>query len=74
MEPEMDLSIGELMQGAARNDERVLTCTSLWTWETRPGHVVCQQGINVPSVLEVLRQEAIRRGCAPRPSTERSPE
>jgi len=70
----MDLSIGELMQGAARNDERVLRCASLWAWDLRPGHVVCQQGINVPSVLEVLRKEAIRRGCAPQPSVERSPE
>jgi hypothetical protein len=70
----MDLSIGELMQGAARNDERVLTCASLWIMESLPGRVVCQQGINVPRVLEVLRQEAIRRGCAPRPSIERAPE
>jgi hypothetical protein len=72
--PEMDLSIGELMQGAARNDERVLTCNSLWHWQPLPGRVVCQQGINVVSVLEVLRQEAIHRGCAPRPFVERSAE
>jgi hypothetical protein len=69
----MDLSIGELMQGAARNDERILRCASLWARDLRPGRLVCQQGINVPSVLEVLRQEAIRRGCAPPSSIERSP-
>jgi len=70
----MDLSIGELMQGAARNDESVLACTSLWNWQPVPGRVVCQQGINVVSVLEVLRQEAIHRGCPPRPSVEGSVE
>lgn len=69
--PGMDLSIGEVMQGAARNDERVLACTSLWIIESLPGRIVCQQGINVPAVLEVLRQEAVRRGYAPRPSVER---
>ena len=74
MAPEMDLSIGELMQGAARDDERVLTCTSLWNWQPLPGRVICQQGINVLSVFEVLRQEAIYRGCAPRPFVERSAE
>lgn len=69
----MDLSIGELMQGAARNDERVLSCVSLWAFEPLAGRVICQQGINVPSVLEVLRQEARRRGSAPWSSIKRSP-
>ena len=67
-------SVGELMGGAPGNEELSLTSPSLWNWHPLPGRVVCQQGINVVSVLEVLRQEAIHRGCAPRPSVERSAE
>jgi heterodisulfide reductase subunit C len=70
--PDMDLSISELMRGAARNDERVLCCASLWACEPLVGRVICQQGINVPLVLEVLRKEARRRGYVPPSSVERS--
>jgi heterodisulfide reductase subunit C len=68
----MDLTFGELMQAAARNDERVLSSASLWASEPLAGRVICQQGINVLSVLEVLRKEAERRGYAPGISMERS--
>ncbi|MCJ7678455.1 MAG: hypothetical protein MUO35_12120 [Anaerolineales bacterium] len=69
--PEMDLSFGELMQGVARNDERVLGCATLWACEALAARTVCQQGLQVASVLEALRQEARRRGVTPRLPVER---
>jgi len=70
--PEMDLSFGELMQGVARNDKRILACATLWASGVLAGRSVCQQGLQVALVLEALRQEARRRGVEPRLPVERS--
>jgi heterodisulfide reductase subunit C len=64
----MDLSFGEILRYAARNDERALTCNSLWRCEPfldRP--TPCQAGLNIPAVINTLRQEAVRRGLGPQP-------
>jgi hypothetical protein len=60
----MDLTIGELMQAAARNDERALRCRTLWSPSPSASGVRCQQGINVQAVMNALRAEAVLRGYA----------
>lgn len=64
----MDLSFGEILRSAARNDERALTCSSLWNCEPfldRP--TPCQAGLDIPAVINALRREALRRGLGPQP-------
>jgi hypothetical protein len=51
----MDLTIGEILQAANRNDESVLASKSLWNSDTlleRKLH--CQAGIDIASVLLAL--------------------
>src|SRR3990172_7330277 len=66
----MDLTFGEILHFAARNDERSITCDSLWRCEpllSKAGQ--CPAGIDVPAVIRALRQEALRRGFGPPPPT-----
>jgi heterodisulfide reductase subunit C len=61
--PEMDLTLGELMQAVVRDEARALTCRTLWACgPLLDGGLRCQQGIDVPKVVGALRQEAVRRG------------
>lgn len=51
----MDLTIGEILQAANRNDESVLACQTLWTSDgllVRKLH--CQAGLDIASVLLAL--------------------
>jgi hypothetical protein len=51
----MDLTIGEILQAANRNDESVLACQTLWNSDAlleRKLH--CQAGIDIASVLLAL--------------------
>jgi heterodisulfide reductase subunit C len=66
IDQEMDLTLGELLQMAARDDHAVFTSKTLWAGElssVKPDR--CQEGINVPRVVEALRNEAILRGYSP---------
>ncbi len=66
----MDLTFGEILRFAARNDERSITCHSLWRCEPllgKPAH--CPAGIDIPAVIRTLRQEALRRGYRPMTAT-----
>jgi heterodisulfide reductase subunit C len=66
----MDLTFGEIFRLAARNDERSITCDSLWRCEPllgKPAH--CTAGLDIPGVIRALRQEALRRGNHPLPAT-----
>jgi heterodisulfide reductase subunit C len=59
----MDLTIGEILQSANRNDESVLSCQTLWNCDellVRKLH--CQAGIDVASVLLALIHVAKDRG------------
>jgi hypothetical protein len=59
----MNLSIGELLQAAARNDTTVLSSQTLWNYDLAlevSGN--CQQGINLTKVMTALRVEAELRG------------
>lgn len=66
----MDLTFGEIMHLAARDDERAIACDSLWRCEPlleKMGQ--CPSGIDVPTVIRTLRQEALRRGFHPLTAT-----
>jgi hypothetical protein len=63
----MDLSFGEILRCAACDDPRALTCRSLWSCEPFLGRTgSCQAGLEIASIVAVLRGEAIRRGLGPR--------
>ncbi|MGD8759191.1 MAG: hypothetical protein PVJ07_02945 [Anaerolineales bacterium] len=61
--PKMDLSIGELMQAAAANRVRVLSCRTLWNCEelleTPP---ICHVGLDIAAIIVALQRESLRRG------------
>jgi heterodisulfide reductase subunit C len=59
----MDLTFGEVMQAAARNDVRALTNRTLWACDSvLAAHARCQEGIDLAAVIRALREEALRRG------------
>jgi heterodisulfide reductase subunit C len=62
----MDLSFGEILRCAARDDLRALTCASLWRCEPLlDGPAICQAGPDIAAVIRFLRREALRRGLGP---------
>ena len=59
----MDLTIGEILQAANRNDESVLASQTLWNSdELLERKLHCQAGIDVVSVLLALIRLAQDRG------------
>lgn len=59
----MDLTIGEILQAASRNDESVLTCRTLWNCDELLERTLhCQAGIDIASVLLALIHLARDRG------------
>jgi heterodisulfide reductase subunit C len=63
---EMDLSYGQIVRAAARNDEMALTNRTIWRPEFPPdGNRFCQAELDLAAILDVLRQEARRRGIRP---------
>jgi len=68
LRPGMDLTFGELMQAAARDEQRALTSRTLWLADDLLGRSLrCQAGLDLASVLLVLQREAIERGLTPTP-------
>ncbi len=58
----MDLTFGEIMQAAARDDPRALENSTLWTCDDLLPRVRCPSGIDIASVILVLVREAELRG------------
>ncbi len=58
-----DVSLAMLMQWVLVNDERALTCRTVWSDEVlrRTDHV-CANQLDIPAVLRALQEEARRRG------------
>ena len=68
----MDLTIGEIIRGAGRNDSRVLSCATLSACEDlllRP--IPCTAGLDLISILITLQREAELRGMSPSPEAPR---
>ena len=64
--PGMDLTLGEIVRAAARNDPQALTCATLSACEDlllRP--IPCTAGLSLPSILITLQREAELCGLAP---------
>ena len=63
---EMDLTLGEVIRSAARNDLAALTNKTLWACddvlESIPS---CQAELNLVAIVHCLRREAQIRGIAP---------
>ena len=58
-----DVSLAMLMQWILVNDERALTCRTVWSDEVlRQADHVCANQLDIPAVLHALREEAHRRG------------
>lgn len=63
MYPGMDLSFGELMRAASRDDPIALTNNTLWACDgVLESSLRCQAEIDIPAVITVLRREANLRG------------
>jgi hypothetical protein len=58
-----DVSLAMLMQWILINDERALTCRTVWSDEVlRQTDHACTNQLDIPAVLLALRSEAGRRG------------
>jgi heterodisulfide reductase subunit C len=65
MTPQMDLSFGEIMRAAARDDPQALQNATLWACDDLiERNARCQAGLDIASVILVLRREAQVRGLA----------
>ena len=58
-----DVSPSMLLQWILANDERALTCRTVWSDDVlRRADHVCTNQLDIPAVLRALRAEAHRRG------------
>ena len=58
-----DVSLSMLMQWILVNDDRALTCRTVWSDDVlqRADHA-CANQLDIPAVMQALRSEASRRG------------
>jgi hypothetical protein len=60
-----DVSLAMLFQWILVNDDRALTCRTVWSDEVlRQADHICANQLDIPVVLRALREEAHRRGLA----------
>ena len=65
MAPGMDLTFGEVLQAASRNDTAALTNETLWTCDDLLGpQLICPHNIDIAAVIITLAREARSRGLA----------
>jgi hypothetical protein len=58
-----DVSLAMLMQWILANDDRALTCRTVWSDEVlRQADHACANQLDIPAVLRALREEAHHRG------------
>ena len=61
--PGMDLSFGEVIRAAARDDPIALTNDTLWNCdEALILQPICQAGLDIYAIIQTLRFEATSRG------------
>ena len=64
--PEMDLSFGEIFQAAVHDLTNALANRTLWTCDTLlQNGLHCQNGLDLGTIVQALRQEARLRGIHP---------
>jgi len=60
--PDCDIRLDTLVQMVLLNDEEVLTTRTLWSENAlRKAYKVCSNGIDLPTVILALREEAQSR-------------
>jgi heterodisulfide reductase subunit C len=65
-EPEMDLTFGEIFRAVLHDPSKALTNRTLWTCDKLLHNGLhCQNGLDIPAIVDVLRSEARLRGCSP---------
>ncbi|HKZ55772.1 MAG TPA: hypothetical protein VJ123_09850 [Anaerolineales bacterium] len=69
--PDKDLTVGEMFQFAARDDESALASRTLWACDGAIEGIVCQARLDLAAVVAILRREAGLRGVAPSPNGSR---
>jgi hypothetical protein len=63
MAPGMDLTFGEILRAAARDDPLALQNRSLWNCDDAfTDGISCQEGFDITAVIRTLRREAKLRG------------
>ncbi len=63
-DPCIDLTLNEIMQAAARDDDIALSSRTLWCDELVERRIPCGANIDIQSVILALRREADMRGLA----------
>ncbi len=64
--PGMDLTQGEIVRSARRDDPQALTCATLWACEDLLLRTIpCSAGLALNSIMLALQREAELRGLAP---------
>ncbi len=59
---EQDIPLGALVQMILMNDPEVLTCNTLWSDKVlQAARGVCHHGLDLPTIMRALRQEATDR-------------
>jgi heterodisulfide reductase subunit C len=59
----MDLSFGQIIQAALRDDASAMTNRTLWACDDLlEGYTLCRSGLDLTSVVLALRSEAQARG------------
>jgi heterodisulfide reductase subunit C len=62
----MDLSFGEVIRAAGRDDPIALTNDTLWNCdEALIRQPICQSSLDIYAIIQALRYEARARGLAP---------
>lgn len=63
---ELDIPLGTLVQMALYNDEEVLSSRTLWSeCVLRAARQACKRGLDLGTIILLLRDEAGRRGIRP---------
>jgi hypothetical protein len=58
-----DVSLAMVIQWILANDNRALTCRTVWSDEVLPqADHICANQLDFPAILRALRSEATRRG------------
>ena len=65
-EPGMDLTFGEIFRAAADDQSNALTNRTLWTCDKLLlNGIHCQNGLDLTTIVQALRDEAQLRGIQP---------
>ncbi|HLF90999.1 MAG TPA: hypothetical protein VI451_18795 [Anaerolineales bacterium] len=60
---DVDIAMGTMVQLVLLNDPEVFTCWTIWSGEVMEvAETLCPNGINLATVIQTLREEAVLRG------------